>query len=206
MSLPGIFEPSGLPAFLAANHDHQPEEIYAQQSRGTGHARRRRVYTEPQRIVSVSRVLTPAQMQAYDDWFENTIIVGQTHFTAWVANLGAGQLYWDACWIAPYLSEPFATPGGVFWRITGRLLLSGEPSETRPADGEIAVEFIAHLTGAASVVIPVELAVEFTAYLSPATHLAVEFESDLLPVAPYYLEIGDGFFLLIDTTHRLRIG
>src|SRR5436189_209857 len=36
MSLPGIFEPSGLPAFLAAGHGIDPEDIFSTQERVTG--------------------------------------------------------------------------------------------------------------------------------------------------------------------------
>lgn len=182
MSLPGVFEPSGLPAFLAAGLGIVPDDVYATPERGTGHYRKRRLYTTAPRRVSVSRILTPAQAVAYDDWFESTIVVGETHFTAWIANQGAGQLWYEACWVAPYQAEPFATPQGIFWRMTGDLVLIGDGVVEQPLDGAMAVEYVAHLLGAGAVEASGEMAVEYSANLSPAILLSVEYEADLLQI------------------------
>lgn len=206
MTLPAIFEPSGLPAFLAAGLAIDPEDIYATLARGSGRDRKRRVFTTGPRRVTVARLLTPAQAAAYQDWFEGTIVVGETHFSAWISKFGVGQEWWDACWLSMPNWDPMPSPQGVLWRMTGELLLSGAPSDVRPEDGLLGVEYVARLTGSAEVVVPIELGVEYEAHLSPATALGVEYAANLVSVEPHFLLIGDGFFLKIDSTHRLRIG
>ncbi len=180
MSYPPVFEPSQLRPFLAAGHGLDPDDIYSTFPRGTGHYRKRRIATIAPRRVSVQRVLTPAEMAAYDDWFETNIVVGQTHFTALIANNeGSGQVWFDACWIEPYQTEPVATPQGVFWRLAGRLLLTGEGTQVRPDDGTLAVEYVAHLNGSAEVFGTHLLAVEYSAHLTSAMMLSVEYAADL---------------------------
>jgi hypothetical protein len=206
---PTVFEPSGLDPFLAAGLGVDHEDIYATDARGSGHHRKRRLYTTAPRRVTVGRILDPADAAAYHAWFEQTIVVGETHFVAWISNQGPGQLYYDACWLEPPQWTPLATPQGIHWRLEGALLLTGTGVEARPDDGVLEVEYEAALTGEADIVAPILLAVEYSAALASALLLAVEYEAALEssePVVPSYLLIDADSKLSIGAGFNLRIG
>jgi hypothetical protein len=124
MPLPSITLPDGM-TFLEAGHAVDESDVFANSARGTGHRRKRRLYTEPERKVAVSLALTEAQTATFHDWFENTLTVGALPFAAEVANdEGEGLLFWTAYFEKGSLQyEPM--PSGMF-RVTAALLLTGE--------------------------------------------------------------------------------
>lgn len=206
MSLPGITAPGSAPAFLVTGHSQQADGLFASLTTGAGHLRRRRVGATQLRRVTVEWFLTAAQMAAVDDWFENALVAGSLPFSARIENEGVGTVWWSAKWAAPWSAEPInAGKAGIVWHVVGQLVLSGSSSTTPPITSDLSVEFSAALVGSAIAVVPVPLAVEFSAALQPATPLAAEFEADLVSIVPYYLLIGGGFRLLIGGGNRLRI-
>jgi hypothetical protein len=120
-------------------------------------------------------------MTALDLWFEQTLNVGVEPFTAEVANQGPGRLFWRAVWAEPYVSVPQPTPEGVFWTVTGRILLTGTGEATRPTTGELSAEIEVALLGSATLVLPdTPLATEITVALEVITALRTEITVALL--------------------------
>lgn len=192
MTLPTIFPPASLPVFLAAGHAIDLADAYAGVPRARGHGRVRALCTAPPRTVDVAWLLNAAQIAELDAWFEEALLVGERHFTAYVANQGPGQLYWDAVWEAPYNSEPIAATGGLRWRVTGRIRLSGEGQAERTPSGAIAAEVgIALLAVAAIISTATPLAAEITIALLPASSLQAEISIPLLAtLTPLATEIS----------------
>ncbi|MEO8153560.1 MAG: hypothetical protein ABI605_10860 [Rhizobacter sp.] len=150
MSLPEITAPPGTPAFLADPHGIDLTPAYADLRQGAGHSRKRRVCTSPPRTVPVGwKLVGQDVMAAVDDWFENALVVGKVEFAAQVKHQGMGARWWRAQWVEPYRAEPL--PGGAIWYVTGRLLLTGEPSADAPVASSMAAEVGVSLTGSAAV-------------------------------------------------------
>jgi hypothetical protein len=181
MTLPTIFPPSSLPTFHVDGHGIQLGANYAGVSRGRGHSRLRPKSSGAHRIVSVQWRLTQAQMTDLDLWFEQTLNVGVEQFTAEVANQGPGRLFWRAVWAEPYVAVPQPTPEGVFWTVTGRILLTGTGEATRPTTGDLSAEIEVALLGAGTLVLPeTPLATEITVALEVITALRAEITVALL--------------------------
>jgi hypothetical protein len=135
----------------------------------------RRTRTLAPKVANVAWLLTSAQMQAVDAWFEETLLAGERRFSAQVRIVGGPSQWWDAFWAAPYEADPIPSPHGVLWRVTGRLHLRGEPSAIRPDTGETVVEFGLALVGQAVVTADASVAVEFGLALQPYSLIEVEF-------------------------------
>ena len=181
MSLPTIFPPGSLPKFLAAGHAIELKDAYSAVPRGRGHGRVRALCTAPPRTVDVAWLLDEAQMADFDDFFERTLLVGQRHFTAEVANQGPGQLFWDAVWVTPPVCDPIAAAGGLRWSVTGQIRLSGEGQAARPVSGVLAVEIAVALIAVATIINTVTpLAAEIEVALLPSSALSAEISIPLL--------------------------
>lgn len=150
MSLPGITAPAGTPVFLAAGHSVQEDSLYRQVSFGTGHSRMRRVCTALERIVSVEWFLDAGDMEAVDDWLENTLQAATREFSARVANQdGSGLLWWRARWLTPPGFEMMNLGRA---KLSGQLFLTGEGSSTPPDTGSLSMRIREALTGTRTVI------------------------------------------------------
>lgn len=156
MTLPTITAPDGLPDFLADSHGIEEDSVYAQVPFTTGHSRARRLWTVPERVVSVSWLLDADKLALVDDWHNNILLAGARQFAARVRNQGAGAtvLWWAARWIDFQIQMlgKMRRNGALveFGRVSGRLLLTGEGSETRPDTGALAMEVLIALIDARS--------------------------------------------------------
>lgn len=182
-SLPALTLPAGIGPFLAAGHAIDGKSPFADVPRGTGHARKRRVRTAPERIVSVSLLCEAADAATFDYWFETTIRVGVTAFTAPVADEeSAGLRYWRAVWE----TQPTYTPLNLGrWMISGTLLLTGVGSTVAPGATSAAVGFGLALRGTAAATVPAAASVGFGLALLPSSSAGtVSFGVALVKGAP----------------------
>jgi hypothetical protein len=194
MTLPSIFPPAILPVFGAAEHGVAEGPTYGDLKRGRGLGRKRALYSGAPRLVSVVwPVLTEAQMLALDVWFEESIVVGETHWTAEIANQGPGQRFFEAVWPEPFRREPQPSPQGTYWRVTGRLVIIGEGEAVRTDDFSLSGRVLVELTGDGG-----ELAVDFslsgraTVALLPAIQLSGRVVIAL--TIPTFLQREDGTY------------
>lgn len=178
MALPPITLPGGLPRFVDDSQSIDERDVYANVQSATGHGRKRRRFTVGDRQVTVAwPPLTQAQMASLDDWFENTLLAGQKSFSVELSDEeSTGTVWWEARWLAPWAADPRAAR----WSVPGTLVLIGDPSDTGPDTGAIAVEFALELKGSVDVVGSLPIAVEFGLALQPALQIAVEFGLALL--------------------------
>ncbi len=157
MVLPTILAPSLAPAFLVQGHEFTETGAFSEVPTGTGHVRQRRTKTATERIVSVRWWLEADALAAVESWFENDLEAGSKAFTARVANQeGGGLVYWAARWIS-FECELLHYGRG---RVSGSLLLIGDPSDTGPELGELALEAVIALQGTGTATIPNDLALE----------------------------------------------
>jgi hypothetical protein len=179
MTLPTITAPEGTPVFLAEGHSIEEDSVYAQVPYTTGHSRARRVWTVPERVVSVSWLLDADLLAAVDAWYEDALLAGTREFAARVRNQGAGAalLWWTARWIN-FETEMLHLGRG---RVSGSLLLTGEGSETGPETGAMAMEVLIDLVDVRSAVsVPKVLAMEVLIDLIQPAVLRMEVLIDLL--------------------------
>lgn len=179
MTLPTITAPEGAPVFLAEGHEIEEDSVFAQVAYTTGHSRARRVWTVPERVVTVSWLLEPDVLAAVDDWYETTLRVGSRQFAARVRNQGASAalLWWTARWIT-YQVEMMNLGRG---RVSGTLLLTGDGSEIGPDTGALAMEIEIPLIDIRSNAnVPQVLAMEISIALVQPHVLEMEVEIDLL--------------------------
>lgn len=142
MTLPGITTPPGTPIFLADGHSIDETGPFAQVQFAVGHTRARRVRTANERVVSVSWLLSAAQLAAVEEWFETTLQAGARQFAAQVARQdGSGLAWWTAAWVS-FETELLHRGRG---RVTGQLLLTGEPTQTEPNTSNLASEGVISL-------------------------------------------------------------
>lgn len=195
MALPELLPPAGTPRFHVEGHAIAPDTLYDDIEPMQGERRKRRVQTYAPRTVSVSTIFEADEAYAYDEWYENVLIVGSAKFTAHVGELGPNSKYWAAEWVDPPQWEAM-TQGR--WRLSGQLLLTGEGADAPPATVTLAFEFGMALTGTASIASPVDLAFEFGMALESHNPIAFEFAMSLEAVeTPEYFEretaSGGGF-------------
>lgn len=182
MALPPLRQPAGTPCYLVGGHGIEPDALHDDFDFAVGHGRKRKVQTTAPRYVDVGLDLSEEQAAAYDAWFENALVVGNGQFTAEIAKLGTATRFWAAQWVDPPQWEPRAAAGGTRWRLTGRLLLTGEGSDTAPETGALGIEYIAHLTGSVSLASQVFFAMEYVVHLSASAPIAMEYRVELLPI------------------------
>jgi len=202
MSLPEITAPIGTPVFLEAGHAITPRSVYANVEMITGYARKRRVYTVAPRIQSVAWFLNSAQMAAVDEWFEETLDVGNRRFAALVASdRGPGRLWWTAQWVAPYRAEPLNLG---MWRVTGDLLLIGDGSVEGPVATSAGLEIVVALTSTASATIDGHAAMEIQVALLPLILARLEMSAALLSFTPDFLLREDSGYILREDGGRIQ--
>ena len=188
MALPELLQPSGT-CFLIDGHSITPDPQHDDLQPIQGHGRKRRVQTAAPRYVEVSLILEPDAAVLYDDWFENTLIVGNGLFTARIARIGEATIqYWAAQWVGP--PEWFALHKGR-WRLVGRLLLTGEGQSEPPPAPDLEIEFTVALTGSAALSAGVGLEIEYLVALIGETPLEIEFSIPLEAYSAEYYERED---------------
>lgn len=202
--LPTILVPRGLPCVLVSGHSAAPEDAFAHVPMLQGEGRKRRVYTTSGRRETVGWVLDADEMQAFDAWFESSLVVGNEKFTLEVPKLGPGREFWAAQFDAPYTAEPIALG---FWRVTGSVLLTGTPSDTPPETGELGLEIRFSLGASARVSVPNPLALEIAFSLGSVSSLALEILFSLGSIDPggYELRADFGYQLRADGGRELRV-
>lgn len=212
MALPNLLEPSGLPYFLLAGHSITAEPTHDDFEWNQGHGRKRKVFTAREKTVNVSRDMSEAQADVYDDWLENALQVLDNHFTAHIATLGLTATYWDAQFVSP----PQWTPRPVVrynpdtgrhehqlrWRLDGQLLLTGQGEATAPTGTDLAVEYVVLLDGSATIASGVALEVEYDVQLNSSLPLEVEYLVALLPVVPGHRIVSGGDGRITSTGDR----
>jgi len=196
MALPELLLPSGIPNFLLSGHAVARESPHDDFDVMAGHPRKRKIWTEARRTVTVSLDLSEDQAADLDEWFENVLIVGNEKFTARIAPVGDAAKYWEAQWVAPPLWTPRAdvirdpvTGGKVSaprWRVDGQLLLTGDGSDEKPGTTTLAVEYVVALVGTAAIDSAATLAVEYSVALLASDPLAVEYDIALVYAPPSY--------------------
>jgi hypothetical protein len=202
MALPELLLPPGTPAFLADGHIVDLVPLHADVPMRTGHSRKRRVYTTAPRLVTVGLQLSQAQMVAFDAFFEGPLQAGALPFTAQVANLGPGLLYWQATFEQPYSATP--NDAAACWTVSAQLRLTGAGQASAPAATSMAADTYVALAGTATLVISQSLAADTTvALLAAGGQLAADTVVALLGFHGYLLrEDGtpyqreDGTFIL----------
>lgn len=135
MSIPNIRMPLGTPRFQLDGHGIDEQPAYGQVDYAVGHSRLRRVTSVTERVVTVGLFLSKEKLQAFDDWYHIALRAGERQFAAEVKNEGPGTLWWTARWIS-YQCEMKTKNRG---RITGSLLLSGEPSTVAPSGSALSM-------------------------------------------------------------------
>jgi predicted anti-sigma-YlaC factor YlaD len=186
MALPELLLPPGTPAFQADGHVVELVPQHADVSMRTGQARKRRVYTTTPRLVSVALELSQAMFTAFDAWFEGPLQAGALPFTAQVANLGAGLLYWQATFEGPYTATP--NDAATCWTVTAQLRLVGDGQVAAPAATSLAADTYVALAGSATLVISQTLAADtVVALLAAGGALAADTVVRLLAFHGYLL-------------------
>lgn len=178
MSLPGITEPEGTPFVLAEGHSIEEDSVYRDVRFGHGHGRKRRVRTAGDRVVAVSKFLKPAQLAAYDDWIEYTLVAASLEFAAQVASQdGETPLWWRARWVAPPTFEMLPLGRA---RVSGSLFLTGEGETEGPDTSTLSMRITAPLVaGAAFIRSPVALSMSITAPLQASLLLSMSITAAL---------------------------
>lgn len=164
--------PSILPPFLIAGHGALAGSPFANVAMTTGHRRKRRVCTVRPQVVSVSLFLEPAEATAFHAWHRDSLRSGERHFAARVKEQGAGQLWYDAFWLAMYQAEALHFGR---WVITGQLQLRGDGQVGEPTLGGFHASVTLDLQGSA--VLTVTKAFHATAELVLLDAAPVEIES-----------------------------
>lgn len=174
MALPFIFLPPGMPYTTAQGHGITIEDQFDFVPMLQGEGRKRRLFTASPRTASIRWYLSEAEMHVLDAWFQDTLDVGERKFVIPIAKLGPGIEYWAAEWIEPYTAEPIQSKQRSFW-VTGSVLLTGEPSDTLPDTGQLALDIAVSLGGfAAPSPAPNPLALDIVVSLGTLTLLQLD--------------------------------
>jgi hypothetical protein len=153
MSLPLIFTPAGIPLPLIEGFGIALGEQFDHVGALQGEGRKRRVYTTAPRTAQVAWLLTEQQMADFDGWLENTLQALTQRFTLGLQRIGVGLEYWAAEFVGEPSKDPIPSPNGL-WRVVGSVLLTGEPSDTPPETGALALRTIVELNGSAVLTVP----------------------------------------------------
>ncbi len=173
--LPSLLLPPSLPSFLAAGHELAIDDPFGLVERGSGHSRRRRLYTAITRTVQVSLDLSEEQAAIFEAFFEDTLQAGARRFAAKVAAEDGVYRYFDALWLEPWTADPRPSPNGPRWVFSGVLQLDGEGELEPPSDANLELEVSAALVASGTITPDPSLALEVYAYLTPGATMAVEF-------------------------------
>jgi hypothetical protein len=149
MALPQLLMPDGTPPFFRDTHEIELISLYGNTPMQTGAAVKRRLWRSTPRYASVMLELDVTQMAAFDTWFEDTLKVGAEFFSAQIQNQGPGLLWWKCRFFEPYSTEYL---GGIWWRLSARLLLDGDGSVSAPEPTGLVGAVEIHLLGSATVI------------------------------------------------------
>lgn len=155
MALPGILYPTSLPCWRLDSYNVAPGDVYAQVPWTTGENRIRRLFTTQQRTDSVHLTLTADEMAVFHDWFENVLQAGLMPFSAEMANLGTGLLWFQCQFLGPYRAEPV---GGEFWQVTFDLLITGDGQAEPPDTSELGFAVAVPVLASAAIIVQTSFA------------------------------------------------
>ena len=123
--------PAELPVWLLAGHAFDAVGITDDAEMDAGEDLARQIYTWVPKIANVGTIVTQAQFDEFDRWYEQDILAGALPFDTLVATEGGPpngtKSWWVAQFIAPYKWE--AMHRG-YYRVTAQLLLEGPFAET----------------------------------------------------------------------------
>ena len=153
MKLPEITLPDNLPAWLIEDFAGTDETAYATVEMSTGHNRKRRIFRRPPVKRTVSMMLTEAETQQFEAWFENDVLAGGELFSARMRDMGPGHIWYPAQFAEPYQADyqHWAQGAGkAHWKITAELILYGEGEDQGPELTSFAAAVRVPLTGSAT--------------------------------------------------------
>lgn len=205
MALPDLQPPSIAPLFLLSGHTLALEPQHDDVPLLQGESRKVRTDGSSYRIAEVEWLLSAEAAAAVFEWFESSLVVGNEHFTARVAPLGAPALYFEAQWLNPPEWEALHLEHDVGWRVKGTLVLFGVGSASAPGPATLSTSFAVTLSASAALTNDVALSVSFVAALTTGVPLSTSFVAALLfVVAAYELREDGGEELREDGGRELR--
>ena len=116
--------PSTLPAIHVDNIRLEPVDGVARSAMDSGATRMRRRFTTSPDVYSVRWVMTTAQFDTFEGWFENLIAAGAEPFTV-ALPCGDGIVDMTAQFLETWTATP--RPGGSYWEIAARLYVTDRP-------------------------------------------------------------------------------
>lgn len=203
MPLPLVTAPPEAPEFLANGFSAGDDPVFSDVPVGTGHARRRRVYTLPLRTVRLRWLLEAGALAAVEDWYENALQAGALSWAARIADPSSPSLLWcEARWIS-FSIEMLHYGRGV---LSGELLLIGDPTPTAPASYLLELSVSAALRGMPSTLSPPwSPAIDFAASLDSVRPWELTFVAELLSYGVGALLLEDGDYLLTEAGDRILL-
>lgn len=192
--------PAGVPCFLLSGHAVEPDALHDSLDFMQGHGREVQLFTVAPRYAEVSLDLSEAQAGQVDEWMQTALVVLTAPWTAEIAPLGASSRYWAAQWVAPPAWSPRARKQAdgshsTRWRLSGRLLLTGEGSDAKPLGGVLSTTYTIDLTGSVRISAAVALDTEYTVDLRSINALQTEYTIDLEQDVPTYYDREDTGFI-----------
>jgi len=172
--LPPLTLPASIGAFLRDGHAIENMPMFGDAKMQTGVAKRRRVYLATPNIVDVSLEVTQTGVKDFQEWFDGPLAAGTNFFSAQVANQGPGLLWWKARFYSDGNSAPFQVEflGGLWWRITAKLITFGEGSLTGPASSVLSGGVIFDLISTTQLTVLQPISGGVTFALLPVTAIA----------------------------------
>lgn len=219
MALPGIVMPSSLPDWLRAPHQLEPGGLYGDAPMQTGHARRRRLRRAAPATLQCEMLVTAAQLEAWHNFHEQTLIAGSRRFAARVAHYGPGHA-WYTAEVLSYRMDPRPSLRR-YSRISCTLRLHGDPEFAPPVLGSFAAAVRVPLEVRARIVLPTLLrasvAVPLDAVVAGAPLLAsvtvpLEVRASLVALAasvtvPFEARVGElTFRATVEVPLEARVG
>jgi hypothetical protein len=126
--------PPSLPPGLREGHGFEPLPNARVRQRDQGEARMRPRYRSVPDQCTITWRFTQAEFDVFDEWFENTIIVGSTDFDLQVADRATalGKTWFTARFLGDYERSDAS---GLRYRVSANLLLVDELGAVRVAPG-----------------------------------------------------------------------
>jgi hypothetical protein len=179
MALPELLPPAGLPPFLIDGHQFAPDSLFANQKRGSGSQRKRRLWTESTKVARVAWVFTSQdQMLAVHRWYSRSLRGGELRFAAQILGIDGEPAWYEAEWMSPMDEDPLHLHR---WRVTGVLLLHGLPYADPPTLSGFEAEVDIPLIMRGTLLVQPLFEAEVDIPLEPSTRFRAEVAIDLLP-------------------------
>lgn len=159
MPLPPLTMPNALPPFLIEGHAATWGSPFANVAMGTGHSRKRRVWTRVPQRQAAALLLEPDEMTAFHAWFRDSLRSGERYFSARVKRQGSGLLWYRALFAQPYSAEALHFGR---WRVTCELLLDGDGEVDGPTLGNFAAEIAIPFVGSGAPTVEKIFSAEFS--------------------------------------------